>query len=70
MNPVHFQDLRHVRRLRNVLTALGEHPTASVPQATQSASESQSIDRFWANPKVSIGAILASHLRQGLMCTQ
>jgi hypothetical protein len=45
---------------------LGEYPTASVPQATQNPSESQSIYRFWANPKVSIGAILASH-RDGVM---
>lgn len=40
---------------------LGEQPTASVPQATNRVSESQSVYRFWANPAVSVSAILHSH---------
>ncbi|MBD0270057.1 MAG: IS4 family transposase [Cyanobacteria bacterium Co-bin8] len=52
--------------MRKVLTSLGKRPNASVPEATGSASESQSIYRFWANPKVSIRAIMASH-RDGVM---
>ncbi len=38
-----------------------QHPTESVPQASTSASESQSIYRFWANKRVKPEQILASH---------
>lgn len=40
---------------------LSEHPGESVPQASENASESQSIYRFWANERVSAKQILASH---------
>ena len=40
---------------------LAEQPEASVPQASGSASESQSIYRFWANERVQPTQILASH---------
>jgi hypothetical protein len=40
---------------------LAEQPEASVPQASGSASESQSIYRFWANERVQPEQILASH---------
>lgn len=40
---------------------LAEHAEASVPQASGSASESQSIYRFWANERVQPTQILASH---------
>jgi hypothetical protein len=40
---------------------LSEHPDESVPQASQSASASQSTDRFWANKQVNHQQILASH---------
>lgn len=40
---------------------LSEHPAESVPQASQSASASQSIYRFWANKQVNATQILASH---------
>jgi hypothetical protein len=40
---------------------LAEHPTESVPQASESASLSQSIYRFWANERVKPEQILASH---------
>lgn len=56
-----FDDFRHGRRLSQVLRVLGEHPQESVPQASQDRSESQSIYRFWANPKVKAEQILESH---------
>lgn len=40
---------------------LAEHPTESVPQASESATQSQSIYRFWANERVKPEQILASH---------
>ncbi len=40
---------------------LAEQPEASVPQASGSTSESQSIYRFWANERVQPTQILASH---------
>jgi hypothetical protein len=40
---------------------LAEQPEASVPQASGSAFESQSIYRFWANERVQPEQILASH---------
>ncbi|MBE9077360.1 IS4 family transposase [Romeria aff. gracilis LEGE 07310] len=43
------------------MRALSEHPNDSVPQATQQASKSQSIYRFWSNPRIQARQILASH---------
>lgn len=43
------------------MRVLSEHPHESVPQASQSASASQSIYRFWANQQVNPQQILASH---------
>lgn len=40
---------------------LSEHPNESVPQATRNASESQSIYRFWSNPRIQASQILESH---------
>ena len=40
---------------------LAEQPEASVPEASRSAAESQSIYRFWANERVQPEQILASH---------
>ncbi len=42
------------------MRTLAEHPSESVPQASGSASESQSIYRFWANERVKPEQILAS----------
>jgi len=42
---------------------LAEQPEASVPQASGSVSESQSIDRVWANERVQPAQILASQHR-------
>lgn len=47
--------------MRSIIRALSEHPGESVPQASENASESQSIYRFWANKRVSAPQILASH---------
>ena len=43
------------------MRVLAEHPTESVPQASENASQSQSIYRFWANERVKPEQILASH---------
>ena len=45
-----------------MLECLSHHPTASVPVATQDASDAQSIYRFWSNSKVSVSSILNSHI--------
>jgi hypothetical protein len=44
-----------------VLRVLAEHPSESVPEASQSNSQSQSIYRFWANQRVKPEQILSSH---------
>jgi hypothetical protein len=43
------------------LRVLSEHPEESVPQASQTVSQSQSIYQFWANERVSTQQILDSH---------
>ncbi len=55
-------DLRHAKRLRQIVETLSHAPNASVPEATKNASEAQSIYRFWSNPKVTVGAIVNSHI--------
>ena len=54
--------MRHAKRLRQIVETLSHAPNASVPEATKSASEAQSIYRFWSNPKVTTAAILNSHI--------
>ncbi|UIE40703.1 transposase DNA-binding-containing protein [Leptodesmis sichuanensis] len=61
-----FEDFRHGQRLRETVAILAEHPGASIPQASGSASESQSIYRFWANERVKPEQILASHRPSGV----
>ncbi|MGF1537346.1 MAG: transposase DNA-binding-containing protein, partial [Elainellaceae cyanobacterium] len=58
--------MRHAKRLKAVLNTLAEQPTASVPEASSSASEAQNIYRFWSNTNVKPRAILASH-RDGVV---
>ena len=41
---------------------LSHAPNASVPEATENGSEAQAIYRFWSNPKVTVSAILNSHI--------
>jgi len=48
--------------LRKILARLSHQPTGSIPEVTASASEAQSIYRFWSNPKVSAAAILNGHI--------
>jgi hypothetical protein len=50
--------LRHAKRLAKVVRVLSEHPSESVPEAASSASESQSIYRFWSNQPVKSSQIL------------
>lgn len=40
---------------------LADHPAESIPKATASVTQSQSIYRFWSNERVSPQQILASH---------
>jgi hypothetical protein len=47
--------------LQKVLAVLAEHPGESIPEASESGSDSQSIYRFWSNKRVSAQQILASH---------
>ena len=54
--------MRHAKRLRQIVETLSHAPNASVPEATKNASEAQSIYRFWSNPKVTLDAILNSHI--------
>ncbi|MEB3213777.1 MAG: IS4 family transposase [Leptolyngbyaceae bacterium] len=58
--------MRHAKRLHKILSDLSEHPTESVPAATETASDSQSVYRFWSNPTVKAESILASH-RDGVI---
>jgi hypothetical protein len=56
-----FDDFRHGKRLREVVGCLSKHPSQSVPQASESRSQSQSIYRLWANKRVKPEQIRASH---------
>lgn len=40
---------------------LSEHPSESVPQATQGATGSQNIYRFWSNQRIKAKQVLSSH---------
>ncbi|NJO80991.1 MAG: hypothetical protein HC827_22485 [Cyanobacteria bacterium RM1_2_2] len=57
-----FSDFRHGQRLHEMVRRFAEHPGDSVPQVSKSASATQSIYRFWANPSVKPKQILASPL--------
>ncbi len=50
VDPIHSQDWRRAWRSQTVLTVLGDHPTVSVTQGPQRASERRSICRLWAHP--------------------
>lgn len=43
------------------MQVLSEHPSESVPQASQQASKSQSIYRFWSNERIRARQIVESH---------
>lgn len=47
--------------MQKIVRKLAEHPGESIPQASGSDSQSQSIYRFWANERVKPEQILASH---------
>lgn len=47
--------------MQEIIGRLAKHPGESVPQASGSDSESQSIYRFWANERVKPEQILTSH---------
>ena len=56
-----FDDFRHGKRLKEVVRCLSKHPSQSVPQASESKYQSQSIYRLWANKRVKPEQIRASH---------
>jgi hypothetical protein len=56
-----FDDFRHRQRLRAVLEIVSTHPGESIPQASGSISESQSVYRFWGNKRVKPEQIRESH---------
>lgn len=53
--------MRHSQRLKKILRILGKAPNESVPKASQSITDAQSIYRFWSNKQVTPSQILASH---------
>ena len=65
VDPKQFKDLRHAKRLGEVLRVLEKQPPASVPVAAGNAAASQAIYRFWSNPRVKAAEILNSH-REGV----
>jgi Transposase DNA-binding len=56
-----FDDFRHGKRVQEVVECLSKQPSQSVPQASESKSQSQSIYRLWANKRVKPEQIRASH---------
>jgi hypothetical protein len=56
-----FPDARLTRRLERIVRAVGQDPSASLPSVLSTA-ELEGAYRFFANPLVSMDAILAPHL--------
>ena len=55
-----FDDPRLTKRLKAIVTAVGRDPAASLPSALSSA-ELEGAYRFFSNPRVTLGAIMAPH---------
>jgi len=58
---VDLKDRRLNHRLREVLSQLGEHPTASIPGACGGHAEMMGAYRLFANEKVTFEQVLAPH---------
>lgn len=56
-----FSDPRLVRRLRMIMEAAAAKPSTSLPKMFKSAGELEAAYRFFANPMVTLYAILAPH---------
>ena len=59
---VNLQDKRLNRRMAEVLNQLGGSPSASIPSACGTWSETLAAYRFFDNPKVTFGGILEPHI--------
>jgi len=56
-----FKDLRHGKRLKEIVRVMSKHPEASIPQANQKASQSQGMYRFLANKSIMTEQIYESY---------
>lgn len=56
-----FGDSRLSRRLQRIAQCMEERPTASIPAATDGRAEMEAAYRFFDNPSVTPGKILAPH---------
>ena len=54
-------DKRLDKRLKSILSSLGNNPEESIPAACQGWTETQGVYRFLDNPKVGLEEILAGH---------
>ncbi len=61
MKAVELKDERLNQRLNKLLSALGEHPTASIPAACGGFNETMAAYRFFDNDKVTYERLLAPH---------
>jgi hypothetical protein len=62
MSTVDLKDKRLDRRLREVLSQLGDHPTASIPTACGGHAEMTGAYRLFDNEKATFEAILQPHI--------
>ena len=62
MQEVDLNDARLEARLRELLTQLGDHPTASIPAACGGHAEMTAAYRLFDNPKTTFARILAPHI--------
>jgi hypothetical protein len=66
MRTVDLKDKRLEKRLAEVVSALGEHPTASIPAACGGHAEMTAAYRLFDNEKVTFDAVLAPHIEATL----
>lgn len=64
MKSAQLSDQRLNRRLEEVLSALAERPTASIPAACGGHAEMAAAYRFFNNDKVTFDRVLASHIER------
>lgn len=62
MQTVDLQDKRLDRRLGEVISQLGEHPSASIPAACGGHAEMTAAYRLFDNDKATFESILAPHM--------
>ena len=64
MKSAQLSDERLNRRLEEVLSALAERPTASIPAACGGHAEMAAAYRFFNNDKVTFDRVLESHIER------